>query len=733
MGHCQVADEQAMASHVSLVDDPEKHFLGNLLDEDPNISPPLLNRGSCSSPGAIPPVSVISSVGPVSTNNLLRSYWPEPPPPYSPPIQQQTSWYNNDLPPPCIIPVSSEYFANVGTGQPTFITQPQIHHHHHNLHHHTHTHNVVENHHHYPITTVKVPSHGYFVDRLPETSPNQRSVLKTNENLTYKNTKTLESQKESTKEHHPWSLDTSLSKPPLSYRDVAARNDQNTCNDSSLVQQNKKRGQLDLESRCATARTRDVVVRGSSSSARMNRDRKPKSEQGVDFQKITRKKIVARKEKLSNRTVLCDSASLPLIGLDIAVDAPTKYEVLQVLTSKTKTSHSDDVLVAKHHDRESMESSLICKQRSRSSSLSPGVGPVTVIDVVARPKRAVEIIEKKKRTSGSPNSVEQSQQRRRVIREQIEYGWIEKAAVAISVASGWIEFVFRWILNILMNLCLQIYDAVSISVTYLCGSTQSFVRRVLLMMNTTAILLISSARHVNIRRLLRLGEPEALMWGLDENIVLPTTGEQVLERFLSSSGCQDAYGVLGLKASCSEEDIRRHYKRLIGLLNPEKNVLEGAEEACVIVTKAYQALATPEARKMYNLNRVHPRKNDLHHEIGEMWNKVRLRIEDARSFMYCDCGRRHAKIALNIRQSEARYCRRCKTRHAAKANDIWVETRLCGLLWVYFTCCDGIIYDITDWATCEINYLKHVRPNSHNVQYRLVSPTNVQQSWKVCY
>uniref|UniRef100_A0A0K0CT16 J domain-containing protein n=1 Tax=Angiostrongylus cantonensis TaxID=6313 RepID=A0A0K0CT16_ANGCA len=212
------------------------------------------------------------------------------------------------------------------------------------------------------------------------------------------------------------------------------------------------------------------------------------------------------------------------------------------------------------------------------------------------------------------------------------------------------------------------------------------------------------------------------MWGLDENIVLPTTEEQALDHFLSLC-CQDAYGVLGLKASCSEEDVSRHYKRLITLLNPEKNMLEGAEEAYIMVAKAYQALATPEARKMYNLSRIHPRKNDLHHEIGEMWDKVRLRIEEARSFMYCDCGRRHAKIALNIRQSEARYCRRCKTRHAARANDIWVETRLCGLLWVYFTCCDGIIYDITDWATCEINYLKHVRPNSHTVQYRLVAPT----------
>ncbi|VDM55002.1 unnamed protein product [Angiostrongylus costaricensis] len=600
-----------MASHVSLVDDPEKHFLGNLLDEDPNISPPLLNRGSCSSPGAIPPVSVISGVGPISTNSLLRSYWPEPPPPYSPPIQ-------------------------------------------------------VENHHHYPVTTAKIPPRGYAVNRLSETSPNQGNLLRTNESLIYEGEKAVENQKGSTKGQHPCSLDTPLSKPPLSflishltkfifgidhllssYRDVAARNDQNTCNDSSVQQNKKLQVQLDLDSRSCTAKTRNVVVRGSSSSTRMNRDRKPKSEQGVDFQKITRKKVVAKKEK-----------------------------VLQVLASKTsKRSHAENVLVAK------------CDR---------GVGAGTVIDV-ARPKRTIDITEKKKQ-AGSTNTVEQSLQRRRTIHEPNEYGWIEKTVVITSIVSGWIEFVFRWILNILMGVCLQVYDVASIRV------------------------LTSSARHVSLRRFLRLREPEQLMWGLDENIVLPTTEEQALDHFLSLY-CQDAYGVLGLKASCSEEDVRRHYKRLITLLNPEKNMLEGAEEAYIMVAKAYEALATPEARKMYNLSRIHPRKNDLHHEIGEMWDKVRLRIEEARSFMYCDCGRRHAKIALNVRQSEARYCRRCKTRHAARANDIWVETRLCGLLWVYFTCCDGIIYDITDWATCEINYLKHIRPNSHTVQYRLVAPT----------
>ncbi|VDL78575.1 unnamed protein product [Nippostrongylus brasiliensis] len=231
------------------------------------------------------------------------------------------------------------------------------------------------------------------------------------------------------------------------------------------------------------------------------------------------------------------------------------------------------------------------------------------------------------------------------------------------------------------------------------------------------------------RRLLRFHEPESLIWGLEENMLLPTTGEEALERFLLMPRCQDAYGVLGLKASCTEEDVRRHFKRLNSLLNPNKNMLEGAEEAHELVMKAYQAISTPESRKAYNFTRIHPYKNVLHHEIGELWDRIRDRVEEARNSMYCDCGRRHLRVAVDIRQNEARYCRRCKVRHPARSNDIWVESRLFGLLWVYFTCCDGVVYDITEWATCEVNYLKHVRPNSHTVQYRLAMPKSRICRW----
>ncbi|VDO69286.1 unnamed protein product [Haemonchus placei] len=247
------------------------------------------------------------------------------------------------------------------------------------------------------------------------------------------------------------------------------------------------------------------------------------------------------------------------------------------------------------------------------------------------------------------------------------------------------EFIFKWILNLVVDVSFQIYDVISYRFNY-----RSVVQ----------------PEQVCHRALILNGG----VWRSDYLFFI--LGEEALQRFLCASKCQDAYGVLGLQASCTEEDVRRHYKRLSALLNPEKNMLEGAEEAFELVAKAYQAISTPEAKFLIV----------QHHDIGKLWDRIRERVEEARNSMYCDCGRRHSRIALDIRPNEARYCRRCKTRHPARANDIWVETRLCGLFWVYFTCCDGIVYDITDWATCEVNYLKHVRPNSHTVQYRLVSP-----------
>ena len=34
---------------------------------------------------------------------------------------------------------------------------------------------------------------------------------------------------------------------------------------------------------------------------------------------------------------------------------------------------------------------------------------------------------------------------------------------------------------------------------------------------------------------------------------------------------------------------------------------------------------------------------------------------------------------------------------------------------------DGCIYDVTEWAACQADNLQQLKPNSHNVQYHIVS------------
>ena len=52
--------------------------------------------------------------------------------------------------------------------------------------------------------------------------------------------------------------------------------------------------------------------------------------------------------------------------------------------------------------------------------------------------------------------------------------------------------------------------------------------------------------------------------------------------------------------------------------------------------------------------------------------------------------------------------------------DIWAETSMFGLLWHYYACMDGAVYDITEWAGCQGSNLRNIKANTHNVQYRIV-------------
>lgn len=137
------------------------------------------------------------------------------------------------------------------------------------------------------------------------------------------------------------------------------------------------------------------------------------------------------------------------------------------------------------------------------------------------------------------------------------------------------------------------------------------------------------------------------------------------------------------------------------------------------------------------------------------------------------------RIACRLPQQAARYCKKCDTRHAAKNLDLWsaifislfehllcehfrpnipfnylpymvihyrAESRFLGHFWLYYTCVNGVIYDVTAWANCSVrssfhlnifrlylriplssiilfqfNHLKHIKADQHNVQYRMAN------------
>ena len=53
--------------------------------------------------------------------------------------------------------------------------------------------------------------------------------------------------------------------------------------------------------------------------------------------------------------------------------------------------------------------------------------------------------------------------------------------------------------------------------------------------------------------------------------------------------------------------------------------------------------------------------------------------------------------------------------------DIWAESSWLGLIWRYYACMDGGVFDISEWAACQSQSLKHLQANHHTVQYRIIS------------
>ncbi|KAK6639803.1 hypothetical protein RUM43_008078 [Polyplax serrata] len=209
--------------------------------------------------------------------------------------------------------------------------------------------------------------------------------------------------------------------------------------------------------------------------------------------------------------------------------------------------------------------------------------------------------------------------------------------------------------------------------------------------------------------------------GLKHNISLPVTGEEAMKRLLACKG-KDPYSILGVTQDCTDDDIKKYYKRQAFLVHPDKNNQPGAEEAFKILVHAFDIIGEPEHRKSYD-RRVEKTQFEqaAWSELSDLLSQLHKKMEYVANTIRCtNCNKRHKRTTVDRPMYAARMCNQCKIHHSVREGDIWAETSMFGLLWHYYACMDGAVYDITEWAGCQGSNLRNLKANTHNVQYRIV-------------
>lgn len=95
---------------------------------------------------------------------------------------------------------------------------------------------------------------------------------------------------------------------------------------------------------------------------------------------------------------------------------------------------------------------------------------------------------------------------------------------------------------------------------------------------------------------------------------------QLCKQILSK---KDYYDILGLARNCSDDDIKKSYKKLAIKFHPDKNHAPQAGEAFKKVAAAYACLTDPEKRRIYDHTGEEPGNNQPRQS-----NRGRFREDD---------------------------------------------------------------------------------------------------------
>ncbi|CRK87993.1 CLUMA_CG001779, isoform A [Clunio marinus] len=202
---------------------------------------------------------------------------------------------------------------------------------------------------------------------------------------------------------------------------------------------------------------------------------------------------------------------------------------------------------------------------------------------------------------------------------------------------------------------------------------------------------------------------------------LPKTAEEAMKSLLNCKG-KDPYSILGVNPNCSQEQIRKHYKKIAVLVHPDKNKQPGAEEAFKVLQRSFELIGEPESRQHYDQSVAKALNAEkAFTELSDLLVQLQTKISEAANTIRCSsCCFRHPRKPTGRKHFAARECSTCKIRHPAREGDIWAETSFFGFRWKYLALMEGNVYDITQWALCQRGALSHLQANSCVVQYKIV-------------